>query len=199
MCSRHGNKEARNGRIQGGEPGWEPGCGLMVGGGLVQGIISYPFFDSVLTDRAFLSTPRTMFLSLTVGGGIAATFIVFFSSLGTYGAFYSDRYTINCDCKLNCPSKGLVTAPGALTEADCEWWASNRQGWGSWGTSAYVGTLLAKNVDESMQVLMNFIMITASLSTLDSTFTSIAKLVALEFGGWLQLDGDRRGVSAPLR
>jgi len=34
-------------------------------------------------------------------------------------------------------------------------------GWGSWGTSSYVGTLLAKNVDKVMQTLMNFIMMTA--------------------------------------
>ena len=43
---------------KGGEAGWEPGWFMPVFGGLIQGIISYPFFDSVLTDRAFLSTPK---------------------------------------------------------------------------------------------------------------------------------------------
>jgi Na+/proline symporter len=187
---------------KGGEPGWEPGWILPVAGGLLQGICSYPFFDSVLTDRAFLSTPKTMFVSLVTGGTVAGTFIIFFSSLGTYGAYHSDVFAENCDCTASaatCLDHGLVLAPGRLTATDCAWWAANKKSWGSWGTSAYVGTLLAKNVDEFMQVLMNFIMMTASLSTLDSTFTSIAKLLALEFGGWLRLHGDTRGISAPLR
>lgn len=46
---------------------------------------------------------------------------------------------------------------------------------------------------------MNFIMITASMSTLDSTFTSASKLVSLEFCGWLNLEGDRREYGGPLR
>jgi hypothetical protein len=40
--------------------------------------------------------------------------------------------------------------------------------------------------------LMNLIMMTSSLSTLDSTYTSCAKLVALELGGWFRLKGDTR-------
>lgn len=45
-------------------------------------------------------------------------------------------------------------------------------------------------------------MMTSSMSTLDSTFTSCAKLVALELGGWLRLPGDarpagQRGVLSP--
>lgn len=46
---------------------------------------------------------------------------------------------------------------------------------------------------------MNFIMITASMSTLDSTFTSASKLVSLEFCGWLKIEGDNRQYRGPLR
>ena len=44
------------------------------------------FMDPVLTDRTFLSTPRTMLLSFFVGGLVAGTFIVLFSSIGIFGS-----------------------------------------------------------------------------------------------------------------
>jgi len=50
-----------------------------------------------------------------------------------------------------------------------------------------------------VEVFVNFIMITASMSTLDSTFTSFSKLVSLEIGGWLKLAGDSRVIAGPLR
>jgi hypothetical protein len=53
--------------------------------GLLQGFTSYGFFDPVLTDRAFLLQPDTMWYAYLIGGFIAALFIVFFSSLGVYG------------------------------------------------------------------------------------------------------------------
>merc|ERR1712166_1604886 len=49
------------------------------------------------------------------------------------------------------------------------------------------------------EMFIMFVMITASLSTLDSTFTSASKLVSLEFGGWLRLAGDTRSFVGPLR
>ena len=49
---------------------------------LVQGFISYPFHDPVLTDRSFLSTPRTMFAAFLAGGALSFTFIVLFSGVG---------------------------------------------------------------------------------------------------------------------
>lgn len=185
--------------VQGGQPGWEAGWLQCFIGGLIQGICSYPFFDAVLTDRAFLSSPKTMALSLTVGGIVAALFIFLFSALGVYGAYHSDRMAINCDCTSDCFDKGLVTAPGVLTSAECQWWAANRKSWGSWGDSSYVGTLLAIKVATVLEVLTNFIMITASMSTLDSTFASGAKLMALEFGGWLSIAGEAREKLGPLR
>jgi hypothetical protein len=186
----------------GGEPGWEPGWEILTLGGLLQGICSYPFFDPVLTDRAFLSTPRTMLLSLTVGGGIAALFIYFFASLGVYGAFYQDMYTLNCDCTKGleiCTARGYSLAPGSLTAQDCQWWAANKQGWGKAGGSAFIGTLIGNKVSASIMVFQLFVYATASMSTLDSTFSSASKLIALEFSGWLRLPGDSRSYPAPLR
>jgi len=63
----------------------EGGMDLLITGAL-QGLLSYPFFDPVLTDRAFLAHPRTMARSLTVGGTIAGGFIVLFSFIGVYGS-----------------------------------------------------------------------------------------------------------------
>jgi len=40
--------------------GWFSGGGTLLGCSLLQGMVSYPFHDPVLTDRAFLSRPRTM-------------------------------------------------------------------------------------------------------------------------------------------
>lgn len=185
--------------IHGGQPGWETGWWQCFVGGLIQGICSYPFFDAVLTDRAFLSSPRTMVISLTVGGFVAALFIFFFSGLGVYGAYHSDRMSLNCDCISDCFDKGLVTAPGELTLDQCKWWAANKKSWGAWGDSSYVATLLAVKLAQVLEVCTNFIMITASMSTLDSTFASGSKLMALEFGGWLSLGGDKREKLGPLR
>ena len=41
-------------------------------------------------------------------------------------------------------------------------------------------------------IFVPWIAVTSSLSTLDSTYTSCAKLVALELGGWFRLKGDTR-------
>lgn len=54
--------------------------------GCEQGILSYPFFDPVLTDRAFLADPKTMFFAFMIGGIFAAVFILLFSFIGIFGA-----------------------------------------------------------------------------------------------------------------
>ncbi len=46
---------------------------------------SYPFFDPVLTDRAFLNEPRTMVKSFTLGGTVAGIFILLFGFFGMFG------------------------------------------------------------------------------------------------------------------
>ena len=65
--------------------GWMEGGWTLLATGLLQGAWSYPFMDPVLTDRTFLSTPRTMLLSFFVGGAVAFSFIVLFGGIGIYG------------------------------------------------------------------------------------------------------------------
>ncbi len=52
----------------------------------MQGCLSYPFFDPVLTDRAFLAKPSTMLGAFMLGGIVAALFIFFFGFVGIYGS-----------------------------------------------------------------------------------------------------------------
>ncbi len=55
-------------------------CGLA----LVQ-VLSYPFHDPVLTDRAFITRPRVMIKGFVLAGLIAGGFILLFSTIGLYG------------------------------------------------------------------------------------------------------------------
>ena len=48
----------------------------LLAGGAVQGLLSYAFFDPVLTDRAFLADPRTMARSFMIGGTFAGLIIL---------------------------------------------------------------------------------------------------------------------------
>jgi hypothetical protein len=52
---------------------------------LLQGILSYPFFDPVLTDRCFLAEPKAMIKAFSIGGFLAGVFIVLFSLIGVFG------------------------------------------------------------------------------------------------------------------
>lgn len=51
----------------------------------VQGVLSYPFFDPVLTDRAFLASPGAMLISFLLAGLVSFTFILLFSFMGIFG------------------------------------------------------------------------------------------------------------------
>ncbi len=55
-------------------------CGLA----LVQ-VLSYPFHDPVLTDRGFITPPKTMVKGFLFAGLIAGLFILLFSTVGLYG------------------------------------------------------------------------------------------------------------------
>jgi len=138
--------------------GWYSGGGWVVLASCIQGTISYPFHDPVLTDRSFLSRPRTMLAALCCGGAIAGTFIILFSAIGIYGDFREN--------------------------------AVNN------GSPAVVANALGG----AMECFILLVMMTSSLSTLDSTFTSCAKLVSLEVFGWFKLPGDVRapGHRGPL-
>lgn len=72
-------------------------CGLA----LVQ-VLSYPFHDPVLTDRAFLTRPRTMVRGFITAGFISGTFILLFSAVGLYA-----RY-------LDVPGDPTVVVPAAF-------------------------------------------------------------------------------------
>ncbi len=50
-------------------------------------IFSYPFHDSVLTDRAFLGNPKTTLKSFILGSLIGFACIVLFSLVGVFGQF----------------------------------------------------------------------------------------------------------------
>eukprot|EP00931_Biecheleriopsis_adriatica_P100082 TRINITY_DN7509_c0_g1_i1.p1 TRINITY_DN7509_c0_g1~~TRINITY_DN7509_c0_g1_i1.p1 ORF type:complete len:705 (-),score=126.37 TRINITY_DN7509_c0_g1_i1:113-2227(-) len=169
---------------------WDGGWWACFLAGSIQGIISYPFFDPVLTDRGFIGTPKTMLYSMIVGGFLAASFIFFFSVIGVYGAFYHERYNEACSC-------GIA---GAVATAECptEWDACSAVS-GTIAETSNVARIMGNNTIGAVEVFVNFIMITASMSTLDSTFTSASKLVSLEFCGWLSLAGDNRSYSGPLR
>ena len=47
-------------------------------------VLSYPFHDPVLTDRAFLTTPKTMVKGFVIAGLLSGGFILLFSSVGLY-------------------------------------------------------------------------------------------------------------------
>lgn len=114
--------------------------------GLLQGSLSYGFFDPVLTDRAFLLEPKTMFYSYILGGFLAACFIFFFSMIGVYGNMAA---TLDPTGAIEGMSAGQ---PAATTE--------------------YMGS--------AWNSIVNIIFITSSISTVDSTFSSTAKLVGPE-------------------
>ncbi len=117
---------------------------------LVQ-ILSYPFHDPVLTDRAFLSPPRQMLKSFCLAALISGGFIFLFSLIGVYARQH-----------------GLGPNPAV-------------------SVPAAFGLL--------MMLIFNGIMLLSGTSTIDSTFTSVAKLVARDWRNEVQEPG-RRQLSA---
>ena len=120
--------------------------------GAIQGLMSYPFFDPVLTDRTFLAHPRTMARSITFGGLIAGSFIVLFSIIGVYGSMLG-----RCVDAGVCPVSDLNGASLSSVKG---------------GVPAEV----AKTIGTGVFNLLFIVMSTSSISTLDSTFASTAKL-----------------------
>ena len=105
-------------------------------------VLSYPFHDPVLTDRAFLTRPGVMVKAFLLAGLISGLFILLFSAVGIYAR-----------------AMGLS---GAAT----------------------VAVPMAFGLP--MLLVFNAIMLSSAGSTIDSTFASTAKLVAVD---WC----DRRG------
>lgn len=97
---------------------------------------SYPFHDPVLTDRAFISNPKTTRQSFFWASIFGALCIVLFSIIGVY----------------------------AKTQ--------NMEGQAAVEVGKAFGVVIL--------LVINFIMVTSAASTLDSTFSSSSKLVAID-------------------
>ncbi|MFB9051509.1 sodium:solute symporter [Formosa undariae] len=97
---------------------------------------SYPFHDPVLTDRAFISSPKTTRKSFLLATVLGALCIVLFSIVGVY----------------------------AQTQ----------------GLKGQAAVEVGKAFGVVILLVINFIMITSAASTLDSTFSSFSKLVAID-------------------
>jgi hypothetical protein len=102
-------------------------CGLA----LLQ-VLSYPFHDPVLTDRAFVTNPGKMLRGFLLAGLLSGGFILLFSLVGLYAR-----------------SLGLEGDPTVAAPA---------------------------TIGLPMLLVFNAIMLTSAGSTLDSTFSSTAKL-----------------------
>lgn len=99
-------------------------------------VLSYPFHDPVLTDRAFITTPRAMLKSYAWATLIGFTCILLFSLVGVYAKML--------------------------------------------GLQGQAAVEVAKSLGAVMMLVINLIMITSAASTLDSTFSSFSKLVAID-------------------
>lgn len=97
---------------------------------------SYPFHDPVLTDRAFISSPKITRQSFLIASLLGAICIILFSVVGVY--------------------------------------AQNQDMQGQ--AAVEVG----KAFGVVILLIINFIMITSAASTLDSTFSSFSKLLAID-------------------
>jgi Na+/proline symporter len=99
---------------------------------------SYPFHDPVLTDRAFISSPKVTRKSFLWASILGAICIVLFSVIGVYAQTQD--------------FKGQAAVE------------------------------VGKAFGVVLLLVINFIMITSAASTLDSTFSSFSKLLAIDLG-----------------
>ncbi|MCU0324281.1 MAG: sodium:solute symporter [Spirosomaceae bacterium] len=99
-------------------------------------VLSYPFHDPILTDRGFISNPKTTLRSYTLSTIIGASCIILFSFVGIFA------------------KSQQLDAPATISVAK------------------FFGTTLL--------LVMNTIMLTSAAATIDSTFTSTAKLVHID-------------------
>lgn len=97
---------------------------------------SYPFHDPVLTDRAFISSPKVTRKSFILASVLGALCIILFSIVGVY----------------------------AKTQ----------------GMEGQAAVEVGKAFGVVILLIINFIMITSAASTLDSTFSSFSKLLAID-------------------
>ena len=163
--------------------GLASGLDMMIAG-MLQGALSYPFFDPVLTDRCFMATPKVMVRSFYVGGAMAIMFIFFFGLIGVYGNMYAACHCITW-------SKSTCVEYGPCAGAD---WPELFAGTtpivnGANLYDVYKGepAAIGRTFGDGFFSVMNIIMMSSSISTLDSTFSSIAKLAGPDLSGFLTI------------
>jgi len=110
-------------------------------------VFSYPFHDPVLTDRAFIASPKVTLRSFIVATFIGMLCIVLFSFVGIYAQFR--------------------------------------------GMEGQAAVKVSRSLGLVMALIMNFIMVTSAASTLDSTFSSFAKLIVVDLGPEKQITVQR--------
>ena len=113
---------------------------------------SYPFHDPVLTDRAFISSPKVTRKSFLWASLLGAICIMLFSVIGVY----------------------------AQTQ----------------GFKGQAAVEVGKAFGVIILLVINFIMITSAASTLDSTFSSFSKLLAIDLGMVKDLTFGRASMAA---
>ncbi|WP_055447719.1 sodium:solute symporter family transporter [Lacinutrix mariniflava] len=113
---------------------------------------SYPFHDPVLTDRAFISSPKVTRKSFLWASLLGAVCIILFSIIGVY----------------------------AQTQ----------------GFKGQAAVEVGKAFGVVILLVINFIMITSAASTLDSTFSSFSKLLAIDLGMVKDLTFGRASMAA---
>ena len=113
---------------------------------------SYPFHDPVLTDRAFISSPKVTRKSFLWASLLGAICIILFSVIGVY----------------------------AQTQ----------------GFKGQAAVEVGKAFGVVILLVINFIMITSAASTLDSTFSSFSKLLAIDLGMIKDLTFGRASMAA---
>lgn len=113
--------------------------------------------------RSFLADPKTMARAITLGGFCAAWFIALFGLIGAHGNMLGQCVSsgICSDNELKGANLGDVTtgAPAAVSK--------------TLGTAVYS--------------IVNLIMVTSGISTLDSTFCSVAKLCGPDLHGFFDI------------
>ena len=130
--------------------------------GLIQGALSYTFMDPALTDRAFLASKEVMLGAFALGSAMAIVYITAFGFIGVYGNMV-----------------GSCVEAGACPESDLNGATlSSVKG----GSPSHVGTVLG---DEYYTILC-LVIITSALSTLDSTFSAVAKVVGPDLRGFFR-------------
>jgi hypothetical protein len=130
--------------------------------GLIQGALSYTFMDPALTDRAFLASKEVMLGAFAFGSLMAIAYITIFGFIGIYG-----NMVASCVENGACPESKLNGATLSSVKD---------------GYPSYVGTVLGGKY----YTLLCLVIITSALSTLDSTFSAVAKVVGPDLRGYFR-------------